>query len=206
MSVSTCDCDTPENPQKNLREREGDKYGRFMAKQAHEAARDERLNNLKMMRAEEGAKNSYKMMMKRKSIFEEAERKREEKRNSKLVILQDSCDASMPWPNSPGLNQLCAQTTPQPTTDVLEHHAEIEHRMMMHEMKKERYLEFKSELDALKEKNKEINVIRQRRKEDQRREDWATQVSRRRISPWCAGFSGPSRSSSCPLLRSVLLR
>jgi len=41
---------------------------------------------------------------------------------------------------------------------------------------KNRYLEFKGELDSLKEKNKEINVIRQRRKEDQQREDVAETV------------------------------
>lgn len=62
---------------------------------------------------------------------------------------------------------------------ILDHQNEVEHRMMMHEMKKERYLEFKAELDALKEKNKEINVVRQRRKEDQRREDIAEAVRRK---------------------------
>lgn len=62
------------------------------------------------------------MMMKRKSIADEAARKAEERRNN-----------------------------------IIEHQNEVEHRMMLHEMKKERYLEFKSELDALKEKNKEIN-------------------------------------------------
>lgn len=64
-------------------------------------------------------------------------------------------------------------------TCIIEHQNEVEHRMMLHEMKKERYLEFKAELDGLKEKNKEINVIRQRRKEDQRREDIAVCVQRK---------------------------
>jgi len=41
-----------------------------------------------------------------------------------------------------------------------------EKRLMLHEQKKQRYLEFKRELDSLKERNKEINVMRQRRKEE----------------------------------------
>lgn len=115
-----------------------------MAQQEHERKREERLRNLKLMKQEEGAKNGFKMMMKRKAIYDEANRQLEERRNN-----------------------------------ILEHQADIEHRLMMHEMKKERYLEFKAELDGLKEKNKEINVIRQRRKEDQRREDWAEAVRRK---------------------------
>ena len=38
--------------------------------------------------------------------------------------------------------------------------------MMEHEMKKHRYLEFKRELDHLKEKNKELNVERTRRRQE----------------------------------------
>ena len=40
-------------------------------------------------------------------------------------------------------------------------------------------MEFKAELDGLKEKNKEINVIRQRRKWDQKREDTAAAVRKK---------------------------
>merc|ERR1712098_339636 len=39
-----------------------------------------------------------------------------------------------------------------------------------HDTKKERYLEFKRELDGLKDKNKELNVDRMRRRMDHRRE------------------------------------
>merc|ERR1719420_1265548 len=53
---------------------------------------------------------------------------------------------------------------------TLEHMEEVDNRMMEHEMKKHRYLEFKKELDGLKEKNKELNVERTRRRQEFKRE------------------------------------
>merc|ERR1719310_581397 len=53
---------------------------------------------------------------------------------------------------------------------TLEHMEEVDNRMMEHEMKKHRYLEFKRELDHLKEKNKELNVERTRRRQEFKRE------------------------------------
>mmetsp|Transcript_31799 Transcript_31799/g.69579 ORF Transcript_31799/g.69579 Transcript_31799/m.69579 type:complete len:521 (-) Transcript_31799:140-1702(-) len=53
---------------------------------------------------------------------------------------------------------------------IMDHQQEVEIRLFEHEAKKERYLEFKRELDALKSKNKELNVLRQRRREEHRRE------------------------------------
>mmetsp|Transcript_130042 Transcript_130042/g.352856 ORF Transcript_130042/g.352856 Transcript_130042/m.352856 type:complete len:539 (+) Transcript_130042:120-1736(+) len=62
---------------------------------------------------------------------------------------------------------------------ILELQEENEMRLLEHEQKKERYLDFKRELDSLKEKNKEINVERQRRKEAAAREMVAHQVRRK---------------------------
>jgi hypothetical protein len=56
---------------------------------------------------------------------------------------------------------------------TLEHMEEVDNRMMEHEMKKHRYLEFKRELDHLKEKNKELNVERTRRRQEFKRESTA---------------------------------
>merc|ERR1719331_240041 len=56
---------------------------------------------------------------------------------------------------------------------TLEHMEEVDNRMMEHEMKKQRYLEFKRELDHLKEKNKELNVERTRRRQEFKRETTA---------------------------------
>merc|ERR550532_1961698 len=62
---------------------------------------------------------------------------------------------------------------------ILEQQEETEGRLLEHEQKKERYLDFKRELDGLRAKNKEINVERQRRKEEAQREHVAEQVRKK---------------------------
>merc|ERR550532_123339 len=62
---------------------------------------------------------------------------------------------------------------------ILEQQEETEGRLLEHEQKKERYLDFKRELDGLRGKNKEINVERQRRREEAQREQVAEQVRRK---------------------------
>jgi len=62
---------------------------------------------------------------------------------------------------------------------ILEHQEEVEYRLLEHEQKKERYLDFKHELDSLRSMNKGINVERQRRREESAREMVAEQVRRK---------------------------
>ena len=62
---------------------------------------------------------------------------------------------------------------------ILDQQEETEYRLMEHEAKKERYLDFKRELDGLRAKNKEINVERQRRREDAEREAIAEAVKKK---------------------------
>merc|ERR1712039_360715 len=62
---------------------------------------------------------------------------------------------------------------------ILEQQEETEFRLLDHEQKKERYLDFKRELDSLRAKNKEINVERQRRREEANRELVAEQVKKK---------------------------
>jgi len=62
---------------------------------------------------------------------------------------------------------------------ILEQQEETECRLLDHEMKKERYLDFKRELDELRGKNKEINVERQRRREEHQREVVAQEVRKK---------------------------
>jgi len=62
---------------------------------------------------------------------------------------------------------------------ILESQEETEYRLLEHEQKKERYLDFKRELDGLRGKNKEINVERQRRREESQRELVAEQVRKK---------------------------
>jgi len=59
---------------------------------------------------------------------------------------------------------------------ILENQEHVEQRLLGHEGKKERYLDFKRELDTLRLQNKEFNVKRQRRKEDNHREEVAEKV------------------------------
>merc|ERR1712048_273997 len=62
---------------------------------------------------------------------------------------------------------------------ILENQEDTEMRLLEHEQKKERYLDFKRELDGLRSKNKEINVERQRRKEEAKREAIADDVRKK---------------------------
>jgi len=62
---------------------------------------------------------------------------------------------------------------------ILEQQEDTEMRLLEHELKKERYLDFKRELDSLRTKNKEINVERQRRKEEAYREKVAGDVRKK---------------------------
>lgn len=62
---------------------------------------------------------------------------------------------------------------------ILEQQEETEMRLLDHEQKKERYLDFKRELDGLRGKNKEINVERQRRREEAGRESVADAVRKK---------------------------
>merc|ERR1719189_3397194 len=62
---------------------------------------------------------------------------------------------------------------------ILEQQEDTELRLLEHEQKKERYLDFKRELDGLRSKNKEINVERQRRREEATREMVAEQVRKK---------------------------
>merc|ERR1719410_2183172 len=62
---------------------------------------------------------------------------------------------------------------------ILESQEDTEMRLLDHEQKKERYLDFKKELDGLRGKNKEINVERQRRKEEAHRQKVADDVKKK---------------------------
>merc|ERR1719262_2019047 len=120
------------------------KRGEYEMRQEREHMRDERLAQARALQQEEGAKRSFQLMMKRRCIADEANRRLEDRRN-----------------------------------DIRAHQESMERRLQDHDLKKERYLEFKRELDALKEKNKDINVSRQRRREGHRREQVAEQVRRK---------------------------
>lgn len=62
---------------------------------------------------------------------------------------------------------------------ILDHQELTEYRLLEHEQKKERYLDFKRELDSLRSRNREINVERQRRRDESMREMVAEQVRKK---------------------------
>merc|ERR1712137_804612 len=62
---------------------------------------------------------------------------------------------------------------------ILESQEETEMRLLEHEQKKERYLDFKKELDGLRTHNKSINVERQRRREEASRAQVAEAVRKK---------------------------
>lgn len=110
----------------------------FQNKMQEDAERNFRLEEERRLFAEATAKRSLQMLLKRKNIADESNRKVEGKRN-----------------------------------DLLQHAEDVDGRLMEHEMKKQRYLEFKRELDGLKEKNKQLNVQRMRRRQEFKRETTA---------------------------------
>jgi len=116
----------------------------FEDKMYNESQREERLALERAEKQEQTAKQSFQLMLRRRTIQEQAARKIEERR----VCILDSAE-------------------------------ETELRLLEHEQKKERYLDFKRELDALRLQNKVINVERQRRREDHTREVTAEQVKKK---------------------------
>lgn len=116
----------------------------FEEKQRGEAIREERLMQARALEQEESAKRAFQLMMRRRVIQEEANRRMEDKRQAILDQVEDT-----------------------------------EMRLLEHEQKKEKYLDFKKELDGLRSKNKEINVERQRRREEAVRENVAEAVRKK---------------------------
>lgn len=116
----------------------------FEEKMQNEGQREERMALERAEKQEQTAKQSFQLMLRRRTIQDQAARKIEERRQG-----------------------------------ILEASEETEMRLMEHEQKKERYLDFKRELDSLRVQNKSINVERQRRREDHYREVIADQVKKK---------------------------
>jgi hypothetical protein len=60
--------------------------------------------------------------------------------------------------------------------EILTHQADLDKRLQEHEEKRRRYFDFKRELESLREKNKQLNVERQRKKEMYLRDLYAQRV------------------------------
>eukprot|EP00933_Yihiella_yeosuensis_P042207 TRINITY_DN3675_c0_g1_i1.p1 TRINITY_DN3675_c0_g1~~TRINITY_DN3675_c0_g1_i1.p1 ORF type:complete len:525 (-),score=157.67 TRINITY_DN3675_c0_g1_i1:294-1868(-) len=77
------------------------------------------------------------------------------------------------------IQEQAARKAEERRSSILDAQEETELRLLEHEQKKERYLDFKRELDGLRNKNKEINVERQRRREEAGREGVADAVRKK---------------------------
>ena len=120
---------------------ENERKQQLLKKLMADKHRDERLEESKRSQLEMSAKKALQVMLKRKYIQDESQRKLDMRRKQ-----------------------------------IVQHQTEIEHRLSEHEQKKAKYLEFKRELELLKEQNKQMNVERQRKKELYLRDVYASKV------------------------------
>jgi hypothetical protein len=97
-----------------------------------------------------------------------AERQEESAKKSFMLMMRRKC-----------IQEDATQKAEDRRNGILEQQEDTEMRLLEHELKKERYLDFKRELDGLRGKNKEINVERQRRKEEAYREKVAEDVRKK---------------------------
>jgi hypothetical protein len=123
------------------RDLERSRKNELVKKLIEDQTRDERLAVVKQEHTEEAAKKSLQLMLRRKIIQDESQKRLEDRRE-----------------------------------EMLAQQSELERRLKEHEMKKRRHMEFKLELETLREKNKQLNVERQKKKEMYLRELYAQRV------------------------------
>jgi len=147
-----------------------------------EAMRDKKES--RDMRIIQSVANNQEIERARRNAFEEKQRQdqiREEGLAQKRAILQEE-SAKKSFQMMMRRKCIADEATKKAEdrrNAILEQQEEKEQRLLEHEQKKERYLDFKRELDGLRSQNKEINVQRQRRKEEAQREDVADQVRKK---------------------------
>jgi len=152
-------------------------------KQAFQVAMQEK-KELHDMRTFKSIQKNMKEEHRRREEFEEKQRKdlmREERLMQERALEQEaSAKKSFKLMMKRKLIQEEAIRKTEEKRQVIEEEQEdTEFRLLEHEQKKERYLDFKKELDGLRTKNKEINVERQRRREEAAREEIAEQVRKK---------------------------
>jgi len=117
----------------------------------------------------------------RRDEFDEKMRMEEERQERLLqakAIEQEECakKAFQTMMKRKVIQEEAARKQEERRQAILDGQEETEYRLLEHEQKKERYLDFKRELDGLRGHNKTINVQRQRRREEAQREQVAEQV------------------------------
>jgi len=150
-----------------------------MFQQAMRQKKDER--DLRIWKSME---NNQEIERKRREDFEE--RQRQEQAREERLAMQKALEQEESAKKSfqtmmrrKVIQDEAARKAEERRDAIVEQQEDTEARLLEHEQKKERYLDFKRELDGLRLKNKEINVERQRRKEEAHREAQAEDVRRK---------------------------
>lgn len=133
------------------------------------------------LRIYQSMENNQEIEKKRREDFEDRQRQeqvREERMSQMRAVEQEEAakKSFQQMMRRKVIQDEAARKAEERRDSIVEQQEETEGRLLEHEQKKERYLDFKRELDGLRGKNKEINVERQRRKEEAHREGVAEQV------------------------------
>lgn len=136
------------------------------------------------LRIYQSMENNQEIEKKRREDFEDRQRQeqfREERMSQMRAVEQEEAakKSFQQMMRRKVIQDEAARKAEERRDSIVEQQEETEGRLLEHEQKKERYLDFKRELDGLRGKNKEINVERQRRKEEAAREHVAEQVRRK---------------------------
>jgi len=136
------------------------------------------------LRIYQSMENNQEIEKKRREDFEDRQRQeqvREERMSQMRAVEQEEAakKSFQQMMRRKVIQDEAARKAEERRDGIVEQQEETEGRLLEHEQKKERYLDFKRELDGLRGKNKEINVERQRRKEEAHREGVAEQVRRK---------------------------
>ncbi|CAE8604797.1 unnamed protein product, partial [Polarella glacialis] len=136
------------------------------------------------LRIYQSIQTNMEMENKRRDDFEERQRQeqeREERLMQQLAVKQEESAkrSFQTMMRRKVIQDEAAKKAEERRMTILEAQEETEYRLMEHDQKKERYLDFKRELDGLRGKNKEINVERQRRREEAEREGIAEAVKKK---------------------------
>mmetsp|Transcript_146843 Transcript_146843/g.256218 ORF Transcript_146843/g.256218 Transcript_146843/m.256218 type:complete len:526 (+) Transcript_146843:138-1715(+) len=150
--------------------------------QFQEAMREKK--EMRDLRIYQSIENNMEIERLRRSAFEEKQKQdqlREERLAQDKALMQEEAakKSYMTMMRRKQKQEEATRKMEERRDCIIEQQEETECRLLEHEQKKERYLDFKRELDGLRSKNKEINVERQRRKEEAQREAIAEGVRRK---------------------------
>jgi len=138
--------------QRHLREKKADKDAKIQAALSKdEAIREEKRRAYEEKKERENTKEE--MQAQRRALQQEESAKRSFQLMMKRRIAADEAKRKQE----------------EFQHNVQEHQRQVDERLKEHQAKQQKYLQFKRELDALKENNKEMNVERQRRRDAFRR-------------------------------------